>query len=155
MAVIKLRTKPVYTPHTLFEEIADLHGAVDPDTGHLICHYYPLAPVIVEVDGEAVPGLQVGECLTLVPGQDNVEKIVSATVRAEGIAPEGYDTRAIGLALAPLRVQAYQVDVRAPRDGEEPLAIIYRPGKPGEGDQYAILVWKCRKDDKRSPVLQV
>ena len=156
MASIRIRGKPVYAPHTIIEELADLHGAIDPETGHMICHYYPFAPIIIDTEEGVVPGLHIGDCLTLVPGKDNVDKIIASTTTTNKIPkPTEYNMQALGLALAPLRLQAMEIEVRTPKKGTEPLVIVYKPDRQS-GEQYAVLVWKCKKSkEESSPVLQV
>jgi len=152
---IRLKREPVYAPHSVLEDLADLHGAVDPDTGHLVCHYFPLAPVIIDAGGNDVPGLQIGECLTLVLGREYTSKILEASRPAGKLNPQEYNSRALGYALSLLRTHAYTIKFMLPHDGDDPLVLHFVPASKRDSEDIVVLVWKCKRPEKQSPVLQV
>jgi len=153
---IRLKRDPVYAPHSVFEDLADLHGAVDPDTGHLVCHYFPIAPVIVEAGSSEVPGLQIGECLTLVLGREYTGKILEASRPAGKFNPQEYNSRALGYALSLLRTHAYTIRFMLPQDGDDPLVLHFAPASKRDGEEdLIVMVWKCKRPERQAPVLQV
>ncbi|BAA80275.2 hypothetical protein APE_1284.1 [Aeropyrum pernix K1] len=69
--------KPEYLPDPVWESVIRLHGAVDPETGHLTCHHYPIALQLVETGGGPVPALQVGECILIVAGATYISRLLA------------------------------------------------------------------------------
>ncbi|MCE4610605.1 MAG: hypothetical protein F7B17_01375 [Desulfurococcales archaeon] len=57
-------SKSQYIPPAVFEAIASIHPAIDPETGHFECHYLPIAPGLLEVGGKSVPAVIAG-CLAV------------------------------------------------------------------------------------------
>jgi len=80
--IIKVREHPKIVPDTLLDSVAYIHGAIDPDSGHMVCHHYPLGVALLEVDGESVPALSIGECIYLAPHPWS-SKIASSGVKAD------------------------------------------------------------------------
>jgi len=155
----KIRGKPIYLPHTVMENIVDLHGAIDPDTGHLICHYYAIAPVIVEIGGVDFPGINVGECLTLVPGEKAANKALEEAEpvkigeldTSKGVDGVRVDPASLALALGYVRYAEGSMKLLVSKD-KGSLIVLYE----GEGDNKIVLiVWPCKKRESHGAVLQV
>ncbi len=156
----RLVTKPRFLPHSVMEDLVDLHGAVDPDTGHLICHYYAIAPVIVEIAGRKFPGLNVGECMTIVQGQDAVaaaeeegERVELSEIDAKGgVNGISVDAASLALALSHVRNAGGKLRLLAPRSGEDAVIVVF--DSDGE-ESIVVIVWKCREKRGAGAVLQV
>ena len=152
---IELKGKPVYVPHSVIDGIIDLHAAVDSDTGHLICHYYAIAPVIVEVGGREFPGLNVGEYITVLVGRDAVSAVREASERVglegvDGSTPGGADKDSLALVLSVIRHTRGPVEFRVFDKG----FILVSEGGEGE-PPFAAIVWRRKTEKKRDVVLTV
>ncbi len=65
-------------PYDVEELFSEMHGSIDPDTGHIVCHKYtPRVSVIVDDHGEAIPYLTYSGCLGIVLGDRVVGKLLS------------------------------------------------------------------------------
>lgn len=133
----------------------DLHAAVDPDSGHFMCHYFAIAPVIVEVDGEEYPGLNVGENLTVLVGREPVEAVKRAGEQTalEAVGGEGApDVDQDSLALALYYVRHTHGAVRFYRL-EGALAVVSEGAE--REPPTAVIVWKPRREKRSGAVLTV
>jgi hypothetical protein len=63
---MRIKSRITYITHSVMDGLIDLHAAMDPDSGHFICHYLPFAPVIVEIGDREFPGLNIGEFMTVI-----------------------------------------------------------------------------------------
>jgi len=154
----RLVTTPRFLSHAVMEELVDLHGAVDPDTGHLTCHYYALAPVIVEIGGEQFPGLNVGDCMTLVPGEAAVAKAeeegepisLAELDPSGGVGGVKVDPGSLAHALAFIKRTDSTMKILASRGSRDSLMVVFKGSEP-----LVVIVWKCREDRSQSAPLQV
>jgi len=154
----RLVTTPRFLSHAVMEELVDLHGAVDPDTGHLTCHYYALAPVIVEIGGERFPGLNVGDCITIVPGEAAVAKaeeegdpVSLAEVNpSSGVNGVRVDPGSLAHALAFIKRTDATMKLLAPRSTHDSIMVVFKGSEP-----LVVIVWKCKEDRSQGALLQV
>ena len=154
MEMLRIRGKPKHIPDSILESIAMLHGAVDPDTGHLVCHHYPLGLAIIEASGRSMPALSIGECIYLVP-PPHIDPLVrdanssSLEVLGEDTTSIGgavVDTPAIALVLSVLReekgsIKFYITNVEV--GGRESRAVLARLDLHGEA--WGLLVVPCKQ----------
>ena len=72
----------------ILEIVAYLHPAVDPDTGHYVCHHHSIGASVFETGSGPVPALVIGGCAMLVEGEDLVSRILSSAREAslEGLS---------------------------------------------------------------------
>ena len=155
----RLRAKPRFLPHTVMENLIDLHGAVDPETGHLTCHYYAIAPVIVEIGGREFPGLNVGECMTIVADPDAARAAEEESDRLslteihpdKGVDGRKIDPASLSLALSYIRNANGTLRILAPRDNRDSIIVVY----DGGDEKLTIIVWKCEEKTGRGAILQV
>jgi len=103
---LKLRSTMSSVPDVIMDEALMLHPAVDPDSGHLICHRHDVSAAVLEAGDEPYPALLVGSCLAIVTGKRLVEDIL-----AKG------DARKASLELSG--------DVRVPSAESEPYWLLY------------------------------
>ncbi len=71
MVRVEIRNKVPEIPGFVLESLAYMHGAVDPDTGHLACHYYSLGVASIVVGDTTYPALVIGGCMYLISGRVN------------------------------------------------------------------------------------
>lgn len=156
----RLAGRPRFLSHSLLETLVDLHGAIDPETGHLTCHYYAIAPVIVEINGRSFPGLNVGECMTIVvdpeaaeAAEEESEKISLSELHPEkGVDGRRVDPASLALALSFVRHSNGALKILAPRSSDDSVIIIY---DSGEDDKLTIIIWKCKEKNGKGAILQV
>lgn len=154
--VMKIRRKSDYLPHPVIEHVVDNHPAIDPDTGHLLCHYKPIGLALVEVGGETYPALTVGDCVTVVNDPAAIKAITSETEPLETSIlpppdPEYRDipVHEIASILSALR-DAAMVEVRRPRDTGEYLILILR-----DNYEIAFILERCKRHEDKGAILQV
>ncbi|AEM39324.1 hypothetical protein Pyrfu_1466 [Pyrolobus fumarii 1A] len=83
------------------ESLAMYHAAIDPDSGHLVCHGYSLQVVTLVVDGNPVPALLIDESLIYTSGSRNVELLVKASSKkVEHVTIDGNAIVADGIRLS-------------------------------------------------------
>ncbi len=63
--------------HHMMETLAMQHGAIDPDSGHIVCHHYRLGVAVAETPRGPVPVLVVEDCVMVTAGRDNVEALLA------------------------------------------------------------------------------
>lgn len=161
MARLRLTGKPVYLPDMAWENVVRLHAAVDGETGHVICHHYPLGVTLIQVGDMPVPALAVSDCTLLVLGEAGVEALVSHCEPAalEEVDDEHaviggirVDAQSVAMALASLRDTRSKTRFYTARidvDGSErPAAIVTFKNPEGEG-AWALLVIDCREKEER------
>ncbi|MEB3774095.1 MAG: hypothetical protein GSR86_04115 [Desulfurococcales archaeon] len=152
--MVRIAGKIKHIPDSILESIAMLHGAVDPDTGHLICHHYPLGLALIEAGGRSMPALGIGECIYLVPPpyadllvgdarSSALEQLGEDTTSMGGAV---VDTPAIALVLSVLReekgsIRLYTVPVEV--DGRESRAVLARLKLQNEA--WGLLVTPCKQ----------
>ena len=138
---LKLRASRYFTiPYSVFDVLLQMRGAIDPDSGQIVCHFYSLGVAALETPAGAVPVIVIDGCLMASFGKENIEAILSSGAAVElesftvregkimigdieidstwGLAAIAY----AGEAGAPIRLYKLRLEV----DGEEaPIAGIY------------------------------
>lgn len=143
-------------PHAIIENIIDNHPAVDPDTGHLICHYKLIGLALVEVMGENYPALTVGDCIVVVNDPRGVESLKKASdpLETSTLPPSEpgiteFPIYEIAGVMSMLR-DSKRIEVRRLKSGGDYLVFIV------EGEyEAAIIVEKCKRPSDTSAILQV
>ncbi len=69
----------------MMEVLAYQHGAIDPDSGHIVCHQYRLGVTMGYTRKGPVPFLVVENCLLITAGKENVEAVLEDSVEANPI----------------------------------------------------------------------
>ncbi len=160
----RLRVGPQVTP-ALLETIAGFHGAVDSETGHLICHGYTLRPAVLEVGNEPLPVLIIDECVAYTAGAD-VEKLVGIAEKVEEVRFERDVVEAGGVRVASPWVATviglardaqglpviYKLEVSTEKGVRPALLLVYETGEA----KQAFMVMDCRVEQRRgAPVTHV
>jgi len=152
---VRVKKRGPEIPHSVVDGIIDLHAAVDPDTGHFICHYLAVRPEIIELQGEDYPGLGLGDGLTVLVGEGPAGSIeeagepVDLALLASGEEGKGLDRASLGLVFSFYRY--HQGRIRAYRL-EGAYAVVVRPDR---GEPVAVLLWPVRKKAGGGAVLTV
>ncbi len=96
---VAVKNKIPEIPGYVLEPLAYMHGAVDPDSGHLSCHYYSLGIASIAIGDTIYPALVIGGCMYLVPGrikdldsdpEVHVESVERESARIGGVAIESF-----------------------------------------------------------------
>ncbi len=61
----------------MMETLAFQHGAIDPDSGHIVCHQYRIGVTLAETPKGPVPMLVIENCVYVTAGRENVEAVLS------------------------------------------------------------------------------
>ncbi len=153
MAKISILKKAII-PHIIVDNILELHPALDLDTGHIICHYKQFHTSIVKVDEFEFPAIGIGECMTIIPGDEAYEKVREATapLKVSTIPPIQLrrEINSLDLASALSLISSNNnIEFRKNSNGEIILLV--------EGEhRFAIVLAPCKEKEKgRSPILQV
>ena len=73
----RLDTRRFYDiPYSVYDILAQMRGAIDPDTGQIVCHFYSIGVAALETSSGPVPLIVVEGCLMLTYGPDNVEAVL-------------------------------------------------------------------------------
>jgi len=74
----------------LLEILCYTHPAVDPETGHLICHHHTLGAAVIEAGGHHIPALLIGGCAYLIQGPQHTAKTLEAAepTTLQALTPE-------------------------------------------------------------------
>lgn len=137
---------------TLLELLSFLHPAVDPDTGHHVCHHHSLGLATLNAGGRRIPALLLGGCAMLVVGEDAVSALLgdaSGEERLESMEPPkaligGVEADAYWVMQA-LRAAA-EMNLRAVlrvvevEGGRWVLVELESRGRPSEGLRAALLI---------------
>ncbi|ABM80002.1 hypothetical protein [Hyperthermus butylicus] len=76
---LRLRAARYFTiPYSVFDILLQMRGAIDPDSGQIVCHFYSLGVAALETSAGAVPVIVVDGCLMASFGKENVEAILSS-----------------------------------------------------------------------------
>lgn len=79
-AVISISSRKIFEiSHSMLETLALQHGAIDPDSGHIVCHHYRLGVALATVGNKAVPLFTIEGCIFITAGRDNVEELLHST----------------------------------------------------------------------------
>lgn len=162
---IKIVERPSHIPDSMLETIAFLHGAVDPDSGHLVCHHYPLGLTLVEAEGSKAPALSIGECIYLVPppwSKGIARGAEQARIEFMGsehtmVGKARVDTSSLSLVLSLLReekadARVMTTRISVPGRGEVDAVLIMLTGSWGD---WAALVIPCKGQEQKSGDLYV
>ncbi|MEB2837218.1 MAG: hypothetical protein GSR80_000902 [Desulfurococcales archaeon] len=122
----------------LLDLVAYLHPAVDPDTGHHVCHRHGLGAAVLRASGRAVPALVVGGCLLLVEGEEPVRAVLGEA-RPAGLEEWGEERARVGGVL----VDSYWLSQALRAAGElRARAGLYLVGMEGEDWVAVHLEWR-------------
>jgi hypothetical protein len=138
----------------LVEILCYTHPALDPDTGHFVCHHHTVGAAVIEAGGSRVPALVLGGCAYLVEGRDYASSIlegarrVSITLGSEeasggGARGDPYWVAQALRAAAELRLAA---DTYAVRVGGEEWIAVALTGK--QGPESLVLVPPACGEDR-------
>ncbi|BAN90284.1 hypothetical protein [Aeropyrum camini] len=145
--------KPEYLPDPVWEAVVRLHGAVDPETGHLICHHYPIALQLVETSEGAVPAVMVGDCILVVVGSTYVSRLLTEA-RESRLEELGADQARVGGVRVPAeaiahvlsslrdwRAQArfYTITLERGEHSEDAVIAVFTGG----GEEWAAVLTEC------------
>jgi len=83
MPLIIERSRGFEVTETLLETLGLLHGAIDPDSGHIICHHYRFGVFYAKQSGNTIPLFSIEGCLFITIGEKNVEAIVKSNDAVE------------------------------------------------------------------------
>ncbi len=64
-------------PYDVEEAFSEMHGSIDPDSGHIVCHKYTPRLGVIGNGVDHVPYIGFGECLSIVYGNTVVGKLLS------------------------------------------------------------------------------
>ena len=71
----------------MMETLAFQHGAIDPDSGHIVCHQYRVGVAVAETPRGPVPLLVIENCVLLTAGRENVEALLEGnSVEVDGLS---------------------------------------------------------------------
>ncbi|RUM46889.1 MAG: hypothetical protein DSY37_04195 [Hyperthermus sp.] len=78
MVGLRLDTKKYFEiPYNMFDVVLQMRGAIDPDSGQIICHFYSLGATVIETEeGRNVPVIVAEGCLMATFGPENVKTIL-------------------------------------------------------------------------------
>ncbi|KSW11866.1 hypothetical protein CF15_03440 [Pyrodictium occultum] len=65
-------------PYSVFDVLLQMRGAIDPDSGQIVCHFYDLGVAVLESPGAAVPVIVVEGCLLATFGDENVKALLDS-----------------------------------------------------------------------------
>ncbi|MCE4625325.1 MAG: hypothetical protein F7C35_05620 [Desulfurococcales archaeon] len=154
--MIRVKSKSGYIPHAVMDALVDLHAAVDPDTGHFVCHYYVVSLSIVEIGGKDFPGLNVGENLTVVIGSEAASTVertgerISIDEVSEGkLSDINVDSDSLAVALNYYRYARGSLAFYRLGDN---VALV---SKPRQGEPVVIILWRKKEKRKEGAVLTV
>ena len=165
MARVALRLGPQVTP-VLLETIAGYHGAIDSESGHIVCHGYAIRPAIIETDTDTIPALVIDDCVAYI-SDDDVDKLVRLAEEHPEIriSNRGVESRS-GVIRTPwlLYVLGFSKDARS-LPSMHPLRVtVNGDEKPGilvvfevSGSKQGFLVFECGEEQREAsrPVTHV
>lgn len=75
-------------PYGVFDILLQMRGAIDPDSGQIVCHFYSLGVAALETSNGAVPVVVAEGCLMLTFGPENVDALLAeaSPVEVESLA---------------------------------------------------------------------
>ena len=128
----------------MMEVLAFQHGAIDPDSGHIVCHHYRLGVVLAETGKGPVPLLVIENCLYVTAGRENVDAILD-----DGSVEAGQLTIRSGrVEVGGLQVDGYWLftALSYAKDLEADIAV-YKVELEREGDRVKAVAVVARKGD--------
>jgi len=76
----RLRAARFYEiPYSVFDILLQMRGAIDPDSGQIVCHFYSLGVASLETSSGAVPLVIADGCLMMTFGPENVDAVLGDT----------------------------------------------------------------------------
>ncbi|NOZ89088.1 MAG: hypothetical protein GXO15_04100 [Crenarchaeota archaeon] len=79
MARLRLNPNRFFdVPYNVFDIVLQMRGAIDPDSGQIVCHFYSIGVAALETEHGAVPVVVAEGCLMATFGPENVEAVLSA-----------------------------------------------------------------------------
>ncbi len=73
----RLRPSRFYDiPYSVFDILLQMRGAIDPDSGQIVCHFYSLGVAALETGNGAVPLVVAEGCLMMTFGPENVDAVL-------------------------------------------------------------------------------
>ncbi|BES80868.1 hypothetical protein [Pyrodictium abyssi] len=63
-------------PYSVFDVLLQMRGAIDPDSGQIVCHFYTLGVAVLETEEASVPVIVIEGCLLATFGKENVETVL-------------------------------------------------------------------------------
>jgi len=77
VARLRLGLEKYFTiPYTVFEILMQMRGAIDPDSGQIVCHFLDLGVAALDTETESIPFIVIDGCLLATFGKNNVEAIL-------------------------------------------------------------------------------
>lgn len=64
-------------PYDVEELFSEMHGSIDPDSGHIICHKYSPRIGVISNGEESIPYIAYGDCIGIVVGSKAIGKLLS------------------------------------------------------------------------------
>ena len=118
-------------PYILVDVLAQMHASIDPDSGHILCHYHDLGAAVVEVGGREVPMLLVGGCLMATADPAAVEAVEAESRLLESIPARFYSNPSAAQWLSQLLQLAHELSAQADArmievDGVSTIAVVLR-----------------------------
>jgi len=85
------RKKAFEISESMLEILGFLHGAIDPDSGHIVCHHYRLGVLYAKHENNIIPLFGVENCLFVTAGEENISAIISSddAVKIETLSVSG------------------------------------------------------------------
>ena len=154
---VKMNKEASYIPHIIIENLMEIHAALDPDTGHIICHYKPIGLTTIELAGGKYPGLRIGDCTTLVTDKEAIEKIMNEsqphplTIMQSGEHKDkhAFPLHEIGSVLSLLK-ESVSIEIRKTDNDKYIIFIINY-----NNYNYMVMVGKCESHDEEQDLLRV
>ncbi len=103
MIVIE-RGKGFEVSETLLEVLGFLHGAIDPDSGHIVCHHYRLGVFVAMAGGRPVPLFGIEGCLFVTMGDENTSAIVSGD---DAVSVDSLSITGGSIAVGDVKIESY------------------------------------------------
>ncbi len=118
-------------PYAVVDVLAQMHASVDPDSGHMVCHYHEVGAAVVEVGGRDVPMLLVGGCLLATADPAAVEAIEAESERLESLPASLHSAPSTAQWLAQVLQLVHELSAEAEArrmklDGLDTVAFIVR-----------------------------
>lgn len=63
-------------PYAVFEMLMQMKGAIDPDSGQIVCHFLDLGVAVLDTEAGSIPFIVVDGCLFATFGKNNVEAVL-------------------------------------------------------------------------------
>jgi len=64
-------------PYDVEELFSGMHGSIDPDSGHIVCHKYSPRVGVISNGEESIPYIAYGDCIGIVVGDRVVGKLLA------------------------------------------------------------------------------